>query len=212
MFLPLLGLTVTLSSDLAKGNLSESTLAFLKSSAMILGGSLITLLGTFLLLMKNEYRHTFFSNESALQMTKRLFLEGNDLERHTIFTVTRTYWKSFEDKAAMWVKEGWASWEDEKPDWFTDQWKANVPEYMKPTKRAGEYSRLSNSMRAELGKETQLEGGEMKVEKEGRRKSIVELISAHKTPKISPAGATANEEIDAAEFVREMKRRGSISM
>ena len=83
---------------------------------------------------------------------------------------------------------------------------------MKPTKRAGESGRLSNSMPAELGKETQLEGGEVKVEKEGRRKSIVELISAQKTSKVSPAGATASEEIDAAEFVREMKRRGSISM
>ena len=212
MFLPLFGLTVVLSSDLAKGNLSEGTLAFLKSSAMILGGSLITLLGTFLLLMNNEYRHTFFNTESALQMTERVFLEGNDLERYTIFTVTRTYWKSFEEKVAAWAKEGWASWEEEKPDWFTDQWKASVPEYMKPTMRAGESGRLSNRMPAEVGKEIQLEGGEVKVEKEGRRKSILELISAQKTPKISPAGATASEEIDGAEFVREMKRRGSISM
>ena len=102
--------------------------------------------------------------------------------------------------------------EEEKPDWFTDQWKASVPEYMKPTMRAGESGRLSNRMPAEVGKEIQLEGGEVKVEKEGRRKSILELISAQKTPKISPAGATASEEIDGAEFIREMKRRGSISM
>ena len=33
-------------------------------------------------------------------MTERVFLEGNDLERYTIFQITRTYWKSFEDKVA----------------------------------------------------------------------------------------------------------------
>ena len=56
MFLPLLGLTIALVSDLAKGNLSEGTFALLKSLVIILGSSLIVLLGAFLLLMNKEVR------------------------------------------------------------------------------------------------------------------------------------------------------------
>ena len=56
MFLPLLALTFVLALDLAKGNLTESTLELLKSSTMILGISLIILLGAFLLLMNKEVR------------------------------------------------------------------------------------------------------------------------------------------------------------
>ena len=56
MFLPLLWLTVVLALDLAKGNLSESTLALLTSLVTVSGGSLIVLLGAFLLLMNKEVR------------------------------------------------------------------------------------------------------------------------------------------------------------
>ena len=56
MFLPLFALTLFLALDLAKGNLSESTLALLTSLVTVLGGSLIILLGGFLLLMNKEVR------------------------------------------------------------------------------------------------------------------------------------------------------------
>ena len=55
-FLPLLWLTSLLALDLAKGDLSESTLALLTSLVTVLGGSLIILLGGFLLLMNKEVR------------------------------------------------------------------------------------------------------------------------------------------------------------
>ena len=56
MFLPLLGLTFLLGMDLATGNLSKSTLKILTSMVIVLGISLITLLGAFLLLMNKEVR------------------------------------------------------------------------------------------------------------------------------------------------------------
>ena len=58
MFLPLLALPFLLASDLAKGNLSEGTLEMLRSLVTVLGGSLIILLGVFLLLMNKEVRPT----------------------------------------------------------------------------------------------------------------------------------------------------------
>ena len=56
MFLPLLGLVSLLTLDLVTENLSEGTLALLTSLVTVLGGSLIVLLGAFLLLMNKEVR------------------------------------------------------------------------------------------------------------------------------------------------------------
>ena len=50
-----------LALDLAKGFLSEVTLVLLTSLAKILGGSLITLFGAFLLLMNKEVRRLMVS-------------------------------------------------------------------------------------------------------------------------------------------------------
>ena len=202
-----------LALDLAEGYLSEGTVGRLTNLAKVLGISLITLLGAFLALMNKEYRHTFFSTESAPQMTKRIFLEGNDLERYTLFQITRTYWKSFEDKVAAWVKEGWSTWEEEKPDWFTDQWKSIVPEEMKPTKGKGDADGEDKTAAEVEGGDEALSvgGGE---EQNGRRRSILEMISGQKavSSKVMPAGGIKKEEIDAEEFVRELNRRGSMRM
>ena len=54
MFLPLLALAFVLALDLAKGDLSEGTLALLRSLVIILGSSLVILLGAFLFPMNNE--------------------------------------------------------------------------------------------------------------------------------------------------------------
>ena len=56
MFLPLLGLAFLLGMDLVAGNLSKGTLALLTSLVTVVGGSLIVLLGAFLLLMNKEVR------------------------------------------------------------------------------------------------------------------------------------------------------------
>ena len=61
MFLPLLALTLLLALDLAKENLSESTLKLLTSMTSYLAASLITLLGAFLLLMNKEVRRLIVS-------------------------------------------------------------------------------------------------------------------------------------------------------
>ena len=66
MFLPLLGLTVVLASDLAKGNLSEGTFAILKSLVTVLGTSLILLFGSFLSLMNKEVRRRMVSKLSSI--------------------------------------------------------------------------------------------------------------------------------------------------
>ena len=201
-----------LALDLAEGYLTEDTVGRLTSLAKFLGISLIILLGAFFALMNKEYRHTFISTESAPQMTKRIFLEGNDLERYTLFQITRTYWKSFEDKVAAWVKEGWSTWEEEKPDWFTHQWKASVPEDIKPEKKkTGEIDDEDKTAEENEVEEALMVGGGE--EQKGRRRSVLEVISGQKavSSKVMPAGGI-KKEIKEEEFLREMNRRGSMSM
>ena len=195
MFLPLIGLTFLLVSDLAKGNLSESTLVHLTSLAMILGASLITLLGVFFALINKEYRHTFFSFETGGQMTRRNFLEGDEVMKAEVFDNNKFHWSPIRDKVAAWVKEGWATWEEEKPDWFTDRWRDSVPEDMIPMK--------SNTA-SEREKDESGRAGEQ--ERKGRRKSISQILGGAKTPKVSPEDGV-EEKLDEDEFVRQLKRR-----
>ena len=110
------------------------------------------------------------------------------------------------------MKEGWASWEEEKPDWFTDKWKASVPEHMKPVKKTGDIDDGDKTAdENEGGDEALMEGGGEK--QKGRRRSVLEIISGQKagSSKVMPAGGI-KKEIDAEDFVRELNRRGSISM
>ena len=148
------------------------------------------------------------------ECTRKIFLEGTtDVMKSDVFTNNKTHWSPISDKVAAWVKEGWATWEEEKPEWFTDQWKASVPEEMKPTKGKGDADGEDKTADEVEGSDEALivGGGE---EKNGRRRSIVELISGQKavSSKVMPAGGTKKEEIDAEDFVRELKRRGSINM
>ena len=148
-------------------------------------------------------------------MKRRLFLEGTDVMKAEIFASNKGYRKPIDDKVATWVNAGWATWEEEKPEWFTDQWKDSVPEDMKPAKKTGGIDNGRDSrdtMAAENEGEEALTVGERDKQK-GRQRSILRLISGQKaaSPKVVPAGGI-KEEIDVEEFVREMNRRGSISM
>ena len=165
-----------------------------------------------------QYRKTFFTNETGGQMKRRLFLEGNKVMKADIMTNNKAYWSPIRSKVKAWVKEGWATWEEEKPEWFTDKWKASVPEDMKPANKSGDVDSgldSRNNMAPENEGEEALTvgGGE---EQKGRRRSVLELISGQKaaSSKVMPTGGEAKKEfeIDEAEFMREMNRRGSINM
>ena len=158
-----------------------------------------------------QYRHTFFNVETGGQMTRRVFLEGEDVMKKGVFLVHKSHRLPIRDKVAAWVNAGWATWEEEKPDWFTDQWKASVPEDMKPAKKTGDVDDGDKMAAENEGGEALTVGGEE--EQNGRRRSIVDIISGQKagSSKVMPAGGSKYE-IDVKEFEREMKRRGPINM
>ena len=159
-----------------------------------------------------QYRHTFLSTETGGQLLRRLFLEGDDVSKAQVFKKNKSLWALIRDKVAVWVKEGWATWEEEKPDWFTDKWKASIPEDMKPAKKkTGDVDDGDEMTSENEGEEALTVGGGE--EQKGRRRSVLELISGQKAAsyKVMPAGGI-KKEIDAEDFVRELNRRGSISM
>ena len=149
-------------------------------------------------------------------MTRRLFLEGDDVSKKGVFTVHKSHRWPIKDKVAAWVNKGWATWEEEKPDWFTDQWKATVPEDMKPAKKTGDDSGRDNRdrMASKSEGEESLKGGGREDEQKGRRRSVLELISGQKaaSSKVMPAGGEANKKIDEAEFMRGIGRMKSMGM
>ena len=146
-------------------------------------------------------------------MTRRNFLEGDDVMKAEVFTNTERHWSAIRDKVEAWVKEGWATWEEEKPDWFTDKWKASVPEDMKPAKKkTGDIDGGDKTAAENEGDEAfSVAGGE---EQKGRKRSVLEIISGQTaaSSKVMPEGVEVKKEIDEAEFVREINRRGSMNL
>ena len=143
-------------------------------------------------------------------MTRRLFLEGDDVSKKGVFTVHKSHRWPIRDKVTAWVKECWAIWEEEKPEWFTDKWKASVPEDMKPAKKTGNVDDGDKTVDENEVEEALMAGGGE--EQNSQRRSVLEIISGQKAvnSKVMPAGGSKNEN-DWEEFEREMKR-GSMSM
>ena len=199
LFLPLLGLTFMLALDLAKDTIEKATLELLTKVSVALGIVLVVLVALFLLLMNKEYHHTFFSLETGGQMTRRVFLEGEDVSKKGVFSLHRSHWWPLKDKVAIWVKEGWATWEEEKPDWFTDAWKAKVPKDMIPAKRKDDYYKAIDEDK------TPWLSGE---ESSSRKKGIVALIGGQPTASSKVSPAEGMTDFDEEEFVRQMDRHG----
>ena len=145
-------------------------------------------------------------------MTRRVFLEGEDVMKKGVFLVHKSHRLPIRDKVTSWVNAGWADWEEEKPEWFTDRWKESVPEDMKPKKKTGDVDSGEKRLDEVVGGDEAMTVGGVEDQK-GRRRSFLELISGQKaaSSKVTPAGVV-KEEFDEAEFVREMKKRGSISL
>ena len=145
-------------------------------------------------------------------MKRRVFLEGTDVMKAEIFASNKGYRKPIDDKVATWVREGWATWEEEKPEWFTDRWKESVPKYMRPAKKERFYRGDKIAAENEGGNEA-LTVGEGDEQKGRRRNSILELISgqAPLPSKVMPVGVI-EKELDEEHFMREMNRRGMMTM
>jgi hypothetical protein len=87
------------------------------------------------LIMKPEYRRTFWSTQTGYAYSQSIFLdnEGNDTKRIEIFAMNERHWRAIRDRVRQWVLAMYAAWQALKPVWFTDVVKAQIPDAFIPT-------------------------------------------------------------------------------
>jgi len=106
-----------------------------------------------LLLMKKEYRKTFFSTKLAKQQTMGRFKVDSDAIKASVLKKNTHHWREIREEVKEWVQENWWRWEEEKPEWLTEWWLAKVPPDMVPkeAKGAAKVIRASARRRSTLG-------------------------------------------------------------
>jgi hypothetical protein len=87
------------------------------------------------LIMKPEYRRTFWSTQTGYAFSQSYFLDndGNDAKRIGIFGMNERHWRAIRDRVRQWVLAMYATWQALKPVWFTDTVKAQIPDAFIPT-------------------------------------------------------------------------------
>ena len=99
----------------------------------LLAGSWLLSFALFQMLIKKEYRGTFFSTETGREAICRRFLAAmTDEGRSDIMNDNKAIWVDIREKVKDWVQEGWWSWREEKPEWFSNAWIHKVPVAMIP--------------------------------------------------------------------------------
>lgn len=95
IFSPLFCLVLLLRFGLDDGEddvFRPSTVALLTRVVLVLGVALLVFMGMLIVLMNEKYRGSFFSIETGGQMTRRLFLEGDDVMRAEVFNNNELQW------------------------------------------------------------------------------------------------------------------------
>ena len=93
-----------------------------------LGGAWAFIFGLFFLLMKKQYRRTFFTRQLGKQKTMDYFLKGaDDSEKSRTLGNNIAQWWTIREDVKEWVQANWWRWKREKPKWFDLVWQSNVP-------------------------------------------------------------------------------------
>jgi len=148
MFLALLGsfVSVIVYYESGGGEVEERVAWTLVGS---LSGAWVAIFGVLLLLMKNDYRQTFFSTKTGKQTTQDYFKSSDDSVKKEVITENKLSWREIREDVKDWVQENWWRWKTERPEWFTESWIAMVPDDMIPTedKRPAAGINANNSRR-----------------------------------------------------------------
>jgi len=93
-----------------------------------LSGAWVVVFGVFLLLMKKEYRRTFFTTRLGKQWTMDFFLKGTeDAKKKVTVGHNKAQWRAIREDVKEWVQANWWRWKEEKPGWFDLAWQCKVP-------------------------------------------------------------------------------------
>jgi len=93
-----------------------------------LSGAWVVVFGVFLLLMKKEYRRTFFTTRTGKQWAMDFFVKGvDDKQKSGVLLRNKAQWWAIREDVKEWVQANWWRWKEEKPEWFDLAWQSKVP-------------------------------------------------------------------------------------
>jgi len=121
-------------------------------------GAWLLTFGLILLIMKKEYRRTFFSTKTAKQATMDKFKVEDDAVKASLLKKNKHHWKAIRGDVKEWVLENYWRWEEERPKWFTASWIAKVPIDMIPA--AGQVRVKERRKGGVVGKQVQVHPAE----------------------------------------------------
>ncbi|GMI36431.1 hypothetical protein TeGR_g5515, partial [Tetraparma gracilis] len=85
------------------------------------------------LMVKPEWRSTFWSTETISQYAHAVFHDNEDDEhRMAIFDFQQCKWEPSKDEVRAFTLANWARWKEEKPAWFTEEVVQRVPDEFIP--------------------------------------------------------------------------------
>lgn len=82
----------------------------------------------YFLLMKKEYRRTFWSTRTGKANTMAHFNRDTDKGKSVVVECNEMQWLEIHEKVQAWVAENWEKWLDTEPAWFTEAWRDKVPQ------------------------------------------------------------------------------------
>jgi len=86
----------------------------------------------FLLLMKKEYRRTFFNSATGKEQLMDRFKVDDDAIKASVLKKNKKMWRGIRGEAKTWVLNNWWRWQEEKPKWMTESWLAKLPDDFVP--------------------------------------------------------------------------------
>ena len=92
-----------------------------------LSSAWVAVFGVFLLLMKKEYRRTFFSSRTGKQLVMDKFSADDEAVKAAVLIKNNKMWRAIREDVKEWVQANWWRWKEEKPEWFSLAWQSKVP-------------------------------------------------------------------------------------
>ena len=146
MFLALLASVASVWVYIDKGG-GEVTERVAFSLVGYLGGCWSITFGLFLLLMKKEYRRTFFTVLTAKQATMDKFKIDDEAVKASVLKKNKHHWRVIRGEVKEWVLENYWRWDEEKPTWMTESWLAKLPSDMIPAEAEKHVKGIRDSQR-----------------------------------------------------------------
>jgi len=144
-----------------------------------LSGAWVVVFGGFLLLMKKEYRRTFFTTRTGKQWTMDFFLEGTeDAVKKNVVGHNKAQWRAIREDVKEWVQANWWRWKEEEPAWFDLSWQSKVPkEWITDVEERARLDKVRKRRGSVMGSVKQLVNVFAKAEEEVRVGGRVEPVA-----------------------------------